>query len=128
MMMSIQLDLVGIVVADMGRALAFYRTLGLEIPAHADTEAHVEVNEDGVRLAFDTVDVATSVYGDWGPASGHRIERAFRCASREDVDSRYETLMAAGYTGHRAPWDAFWGQRYAIVCDPDGNRISLFAA
>ncbi len=44
-----------------------------------------------------------------GTASSWR----FRCASREDVDSRYETLMAAGYTGHRAPWDAFWGQRYA---------------
>jgi uncharacterized glyoxalase superfamily protein PhnB len=27
-----------------------------------------------------------------------------------------------------APWDAFWGQRYATVLDPDGNSVDLFAA
>ena len=26
------------------------------------------------------------------------------------------------------PWDAFWGQRYAVVSDPDDNTIDLFAA
>lgn len=25
-----------------------------------------------------------------------------------------------------APWDAFWGQRYGILNDPDGNTIDLF--
>jgi len=29
-----------------------------------------------------------------------------------------------GYRGHKAPWDAFWGQRYAIIDDPDGNRLT----
>lgn len=29
--------------------------------------------------------------------------------------------------GHKAPWDAFWGQRYAVVVDPDGNLVDLFA-
>jgi uncharacterized glyoxalase superfamily protein PhnB len=24
------------------------------------------------------------------------------------------------------PWDAFWGQRYAVVHDPDGNGVDLF--
>jgi uncharacterized glyoxalase superfamily protein PhnB len=27
----------------------------------------------------------------------------------------------------KEPWDAFWGQRYAAVGDPDGNLIDLFA-
>ena len=36
-------------------------------------------------------------------------------------------LEAAGYPGHKAPWDAFWGQRYAVAVDPDGNHVSLFA-
>ena len=31
-------------------------------------------------------------------------------------------------TGHHEPWDAFWGQRYATVLDPDGNSVDLFAA
>ena len=36
-------------------------------------------------------------------------------------------LTAAGYTTRRAPWDAFWGQRYAVVVDPDGNGVDVFA-
>ena len=28
--------------------------------------------------------------------------------------------------GHKAPWDAPWGQRYALVRDPDGNAVDLF--
>jgi uncharacterized glyoxalase superfamily protein PhnB len=39
----------------------------------------------------------------------------------------YAELIGAGYTGHKAPWDAFWGTRYAIVKDPDGNGVDLFA-
>ena len=39
----------------------------------------------------------------------------------------YRTLMAAGVESHKEPWDAFWGQRYAVVKDPDGNHIDLFA-
>ena len=44
------------------------------------------------------------------------------------VDATYGELVDAGYDGHREPWDAFWGQRYAIVLDPDGNSVDLFAA
>ena len=49
--MTPRFDAFGLVVADMGRALAFYRRLGLAIPAEADTEPHVEVTlPGGVRL------------------------------------------------------------------------------
>jgi len=39
----------------------------------------------------------------------------------------YNKIIEAGYTGYKAPWDAFWGQRYAIIIDPDGNHVDLFA-
>ena len=45
--------------------------------------------------------------------------------AEEDVD--YAAITAAGFTGHLAPWDAFWGQRYATLHDPDGNAVDLFA-
>ena len=32
----------------------------------------------------------------------------------------------AGAEAHKEPWDAFWGMRYAIVHDPDGNSVELF--
>ena len=34
---------VGLVANDLARTLAFYRALGLDIPAEADTAPHVEV-------------------------------------------------------------------------------------
>jgi hypothetical protein len=35
--------------------------------------------------------------------------------------------VAAGSHGYKAPWDAVWGQRYAVIHDPDGNSVDLFA-
>ena len=53
---------------------------------------------------------------------------AFVCDSPAEVDAHYDRMLAAGYAGHLAPFDAFWGQRYAILHDPDGNAVDLFAA
>ena len=52
---------------------------------------------------------------------------AFKLDSPAAVDATYDQLVAAGYNGHLAPWDAFWGERYARIHDPDGNSIDLFA-
>jgi uncharacterized glyoxalase superfamily protein PhnB len=54
------------------------------------------------------------------------VALAFRCPGPADVDAKYEELAALGH-GHKEPWDAFWGQRYASVKDPDGNQVDLFA-
>ena len=45
-----------------------------------------------------------------------------------DVDRVYGDVTTAGHAGHKEPWDAFWGQRYAQVRDPDGNIVDLFAS
>jgi catechol 2,3-dioxygenase-like lactoylglutathione lyase family enzyme len=127
--MNTRLDMIGIVVADMARSLAFYRLLGLDIPADADGEPHVEITlPGGVRLAWDTVETIRSFDPEWvAPSGSPRVGLAFLCESPTDVDQAFETLVAAGYEGHKAPWDAFWGQRYAVMHDPDGNSIDLFA-
>ncbi|MFD1052454.1 VOC family protein [Kibdelosporangium lantanae] len=44
-----------------------------------------------------------------------------------EVDATYAAMVAAGYKGHREPWDAFWGMRYAVLHDPDGNGVDLHA-
>jgi catechol 2,3-dioxygenase-like lactoylglutathione lyase family enzyme len=124
-----RLDAVGMVVSDMGKSLAFYRRLGVDVPADADDQPHVEASlPGGLRLLWDTVDTVRSFLPDWEPPSGgHRIGLAFACATAADVDATYETLVGLGYEGHKAPWDAFWGQRYAVIHDPDGNSVDLFA-
>jgi catechol 2,3-dioxygenase-like lactoylglutathione lyase family enzyme len=117
------------VVADMAASLAFYRRLGLPIPEDADTEPHVEVPlPGGLRLLFDTVATVRSFDPAWEPATGGaRMSIAFACPDPAEVDARHAELVAAGYRSHLAPFDAFWGQRYATVLDPDGNPVDLFA-
>ncbi len=128
--MTPRLDLFGLVVADMAASLAFYRRLGLEIPDEADDQPHVELSlPGGLRMAWDTVDTIRSFDPEWRPpAGGHRLSLGFDCGSAAGVDETYESLTAAGYTGHLPPWDAFWQQRYAAVFDPDGATVDLFAA
>lgn len=120
---------VGLVVADMARSLDFYRALGVDVPADADGQPHVEAElPGGGLLAWDTVATVRSFDPNWvPPAGGARVSLAFQCADPADVDARYADLVAAGHAGHLAPFDAFWGQRYAVVDDPDGNHIDLFA-
>jgi catechol 2,3-dioxygenase-like lactoylglutathione lyase family enzyme len=128
--MTVRFDVVGLVVADMARSLAFYRRLGVDLPADADAQPHVEFTlPGGLRIAWDTTEVIRSFDPGWTPSSGgHRIGLAFLCDSPAEVDSTYADLLASGYDGHLEPWDAFWGQRYATVHDPDGNSVDLFAA
>ncbi|HST58934.1 MAG TPA: VOC family protein [Longimicrobium sp.] len=126
--MKPRLDLIGIVVTDMARSLAFYRELGLDLPPEMDAEAHVETTlPGGLRMAWDTVEVIRSFDPDWETPTGHRMGLAFLCDGPAEVDAAYARLTGLGYAGHKPPWDAFWGQRYAVVYDPDGNSIDLFA-
>jgi uncharacterized glyoxalase superfamily protein PhnB len=127
--MTARLDAIGVVVADMGRALAFYRRLGLEIPPDAEVEDHAEATlPGGLRLMWDTEESIRSFDPTWtAPSGSPRMGLAFVCESSGDVDRLYSELTEAGYAGQREPWDAFWGQRYATVGDPDGNSVDLFA-
>ncbi|HEX5400938.1 MAG TPA: VOC family protein [Pseudonocardiaceae bacterium] len=126
--MAPRFDLIGMVVADMAATLAFYRRLGLDIPSDADDQPHVETTVQGVRLAWDTVATVHSFDAEWAaPKGGHRMSLAFVCDGPAEVDSVHADLVAAGYRSHQDPWDAFWGQRYATVLDPDDNPVDLFA-
>lgn len=113
----------------MGRSLAFYRLLGLDIPGDADSAPHAEATlPGGLRLMWDPIETIHSFDPDWSPPTGSaRASLAFACDSPADVDAVYARLTAAGAVGHLEPFDAFWGQRYASVHDPDGNGIDLFA-
>lgn len=128
--MTPRLDAIGLVVADMAASLAFYRRLGLDIPAEADSAPHAEATlSSGLRVLWDTEETVRSFDPGWTrpTGGGERLGLAFVCDSPAEVDSVYAELIEAGYQGHLKPWDAVWGQRYAVVLDPDGCAVSLFA-
>jgi catechol 2,3-dioxygenase-like lactoylglutathione lyase family enzyme len=122
------LNAIGIVASDIARSLAFYRLLGLEFPDEADG-GHIEAElRSGLRLMLDTEETITSFNPEWTRATGNQLALAFECASPAEVDELYARVAAAGFDAEKEPWDAFWGQRYAQVRDPDGVGVDLYAS
>ena len=126
--MATQPDMIGMTVRDMGAALRFYRMLGLDIPSGHEGEPYVDViTPNGYRISWNSLEMIKGIDPEWVEPAGQRITLAFKCDSPAAVDALYQQIVAAGYDGHKEPWDAFWGQRYAVVVDPDGNLVDLFA-
>jgi uncharacterized glyoxalase superfamily protein PhnB len=123
-----QLNAVGIVVSDMATSIRFYRLLGLDVPETPD-EGHVDaLLPSGVRLMLDTEEIIRSFWPDWTRETGNQLSLALECADAVEVDSSYTRVVDAGFQGEKEPWDAFWGQRYAQLRDPDGVPVDLYAA
>lgn len=127
--MTPRFDAIGLVVSDMAASVAFYRRLGFAFPAGAESEPHAEAElPGGLRLLLDTEETVRSFHPGWrAPTGGSRAGLALRCSDPAEVDAVYEEMLEAGHHGELKPWDAFWGQRYATVHDPDGNGVDLFA-
>ena len=120
------LNAIGIVAADTARSIAFYRLLGVDFPE--DGEGHIEATlPNGLRLMLDAEEVVLSFRPDWTRETGNQLALAFECATPAEVDETYEQVTAAGFQAEKEPWDAFWGQRYAQLRDPDGVPVDLFA-
>jgi uncharacterized glyoxalase superfamily protein PhnB len=123
-----QLNAIGIVASDMAESIRFYRLLGLDMP-ETPGEGHVEASmPSGVRLMLDSEETILSFRPDWKRETGNQISLAFECESPAEVDELYARLTEAGFQGEKEPWDAFWGQRYAQLQDPNGVPVDLYAA
>ena len=123
-----QLNAIGIVTSEMARSIAFYRALGLDVP-ETPGEGHVDTFlPNGVRFMLDSEESIRSFQDDWSRAEGNQIGLAFECANPGGVDEVYARMTEAGFDGEKEPWDAFWGQRYAQLRDPNSVPVDLYAA
>jgi len=124
----LKMNAIGIVTADMRRSLDFYRAVGVAAPEFDPNEDHAQCDlGNGISLMWDTVALVQQLTPGYVHGSGSSVGLCFECPSPADVDGAYKRIVEAGFESHREPWDAFWGQRYAIVKDPDGNAVSLYA-
>jgi uncharacterized glyoxalase superfamily protein PhnB len=122
------LNAIGIASSDMARSIAFYRAIGFDV-ADTPDEGHIDTFlPNGVRFMLDSEDVIRSFMPDWQREDGNQLSIALECESPAEIDEVYARVIAAGFDGEMEPWDAFWGQRYAILIDPDGVRVNLYAA
>ena len=125
-----RLNAIGIVTQDLAASLEFYRKLGVDVPDAAADAAHAEAMlPDGIRLMWDTLDTVRAYDpGYVKPQGGHTVAFAFEVDSPGEVDALFAELVDAGETAHVEPFDAAWGQRYAVLRDPDGNAVDIYAA
>jgi uncharacterized glyoxalase superfamily protein PhnB len=123
-----ELNAIGIVASDMARSIRFYQVVGFDVPDTPD-EGHVDTSlPNGMRLMLDTEETIRSFRPDWKRQTGNQVGLALECESPAEVDEIYARVTAAGFHGEKEPWDAFWGQRYAQLQDPDGVPVDLYAA
>ena len=126
--MPAQLAALGIVAQDIPRSVRFYRELGVDVAEPETGDDHHEATlPNGLRLMWDTVEMMRKLDPEWQQPQGHPIALAFECDSPGDVDATYARVTQAGFQEKTEPFDAFWGQRYATLLDPDGNAVDLFA-
>ena len=124
--MSIKVDMIGLVVKDLDASLRFYRALGMEIPDPDGGPYHEVTLDGGIRMSWNTEEMIKGIDPEWQLPVGQRVGLAYLCDSPDEVNAKFGAMVESGYKGRKAPWDAFWGQRYAQIEDPDGMIVDLF--
>ena len=132
------LNQLNIVSGNVDASIAFYRKLGVDIPdpriwRTATGAHHVSAIEgdspDAATLDLDSAAFAQIWNKGWAGRKdlAGRVVVGFSVSAREEVDRLYGEMTSGGHRGLQAPFDAFWGARYAIVEDPDGIAVGLMS-
>ena len=122
------LDAIGIVSKDIEKSIQFYEIFGVKLKPEGGTEHYEGVTPSGVRIMVDSVELMKKINPDWQDSGGTGMILCFKQDTPEKVDEVYQKVMEAGFESINEPWNAFWGQRYSSVKDPDGNQIDIFAS
>lgn len=108
------IDAVTLATQDMGRAVEFYESLGLQRryggPDSNFTSFHV--GPGYLNLILQPADIERSF---WGRLIMHV----------SDVDAVYDRVIGLGLEPEAPPRDAEWGERYFHLTDPDGHELSF---
>jgi catechol 2,3-dioxygenase-like lactoylglutathione lyase family enzyme len=130
-MSPIRLDQVNLVVRDVPASRVFYSRLGLDFGQEHDpvwANHHVGARHGdhaGIDVDLDSMSFAQKWDAGWPGGTGVVI--GFKVDSRQEVDQLVAELSAQGVPVQQAPFDAFWGARYAVVSDPDGNGVGIMS-
>ncbi len=125
------LDQINLVVHDVPASRAFYARLGLDFGDDHDpvwSNHHVSVRQGGtgpLDVDLDSVSFTGKWNAGWSGGTGAIL--GFKVDTRDEVDALVAQLTAEGVPVQQEPYDAFWGARYAVVSDPDGNGVGIMS-
>jgi PhnB protein len=131
---SVQTVTPHLVVSDANAAIAFYKqalgaTEARRVPAKDGKRLmHAEINFNGARIFL--VDDFPEHRGQHGvdavfPPNQIAGTSVTMHLEVEDCDAAVQRAAEAGATVTLAPWDSFWGARYARIMDPFGHSWSF---
>jgi uncharacterized glyoxalase superfamily protein PhnB len=126
----IRLDQVNLVVRDVEAARAFYATLGVDFGDQRDpvwSLHHVSGVPQPGAVDIDLDSVSFAAQWDEGWPGGPGVVLGFKVDTRHAVDDLVTALSADGAAVQQPPYDAFWGARYAVVTDPEGNAVGIMS-
>lgn len=122
-----QIDKVGLSAKNIDESVKFYKILGFEFEEYASSDQHVETtNEKGAKLMLDSEKLLVELNGE-STRPGNKSAFAMLFKSTEELNSTAKKLKETGYKFKKEPWDAFWGQRYAVSIDPNEYLVDLYA-
>src|SRR3989442_4270485 len=114
-----RLGAIGLVVSNLAASIAFYRSLGIDLP-DPEEHGHVEATlAGGMRFMIDTIEEVRSFDPDWTqPSGGHRMALAFLCDLPAEGDALYTKLIHERVQVPQEPWGGLLGSREAPVQKP----------
>lgn len=111
-------------VADLDRSVDFYRTLGLSLHEQTDRRAEFDTGECTfvVEEAYDPETLA-----EWGldPPGDEPGRGVILVLLVDSVTKAAERAEEAGATVLTPPRETDWGEKLALVADPDGYVVEL---
>ncbi len=131
-MVNLRFDQINVVLADVAGAARFLRSLGADVEepeAEWGDWAEHHVGFPTVGEGFDA-DIDSSAFATyWGalPDDFVGVVVNLRTEDRAAVDATFERALGLGADVLRAPYDAFWGARYAVVRAPGPIVVGLMS-
>ncbi len=121
------LNAIGIACKNIEKSIRFYENFGMTFKKFGEDHFEASTNT-GLRIMLDSYELMRKINPNWIEPKNSGITLCFLQESPAKVDELFQALTQQGFRSEKEPWDAFWGQRYSSVKDPDGNQVDIFAA
>ena len=123
-----KLNAVAVSSEDLKKSAEFYSIIGFKFPELKEGDDHLEsiVEPGQTKLMIDSKKLMTELIGEV-PRPGNTSSFAIEYDNANELDLIVEKLKSSGFVIKKEPWDAFWGQRYAVVMDPGGYSVDLYS-